>query len=198
VPGCLLIDLDGVVRLWDQSLVAEVERRHGLPAGAIHESAFGSGSRLSDAVTGRITDAEWRAHVAQQLEPWCGDEASVAVAEWAEPFGAVDADVLEVVRRARGDGWRVGLLTNATTRLVGDLERLGLIAEFDLVLNSAVLGLAKPDPELFREACRRMGVGSSDCVFVDDTAANVEAAGQAGLRAHLFTGARELAELLAD
>jgi putative hydrolase of the HAD superfamily len=202
VPGgspmhpCLLIDLDGVVRFWDSELVALVERRHGLPAGSIAAAAFEAGSALRDAVTGRITDQEWRADVASRLARLCEESASTVVAEWAEHIGSVDTDVLAVVRTARRTGWRVGLLTNATTRLADDLSTLGIADEFDVVISSADLGIAKPDPCVFQTAYRLMSVDARACVFVDDTEANVVAARQVGLDAHLFTDADSLAELL--
>jgi putative hydrolase of the HAD superfamily len=192
----LLIDLDGVVRRWDPDQVAAVERRHGLPAGSIGAAAFGAGSALQDALTGRVTDAEWRADVVRRLAPLCGTAAEAAVAEWSEYAGAVDAEVLAALRTARAAGWRVGLLTNATSRLRDDLRRLGLEHEFDAVVSSAELGLAKPDPEVFEAACRVLDVDPPECVFVDDAAANVAAAAAAGLDAHLYTASSDLAGLL--
>ncbi len=196
MPTSLLIDLDGVVRYWDPEHVAQVERRHGVPVGSVAAAAFGEDSALQQVVTGRITDEDWRADVVRRLEPLCGDSAPAVVAAWADSSGAVVPEVLSVVRRARETGWTVGLLTNATSRLGADLRLLELTDEFDVVLNSAELGVAKPDPVIFRLACERMQVAPHACVFVDDTEANVVAAARAGLDAHVFEDADALAELL--
>jgi putative hydrolase of the HAD superfamily len=107
----------------------------------------------------------------------------------------VDTEVLEVVRDVRRDH-EVALLTNATSRLHRDLAALGLLGEVDHVLNSSELGLAKPDPRVFRAACTRVRQPLSRCWFVDDTHANVAAAESIGLRAHHFTSTASLREFL--
>jgi putative hydrolase of the HAD superfamily len=192
----LLIDLDGVIRTWDPAGDAAVERHHDLPEGSIVAATFGDGSLLHEVVTGRISDEQWRGEVARRLAPLCGAAAEAVVAQWSQSAGAVDAAVLAVLRSARTAGWRVALVTNATTRLREDLSRLGLEHEFDVVVSSAELGIAKPDPDVFGAACRQLAVDPAACVFVDDTAANVAAAAAVGLDAHLYRGARSLAELL--
>lgn len=194
---CLLIDLDGVLRVWDPTCDAAVESRHGLREGSILEAAFGSGSTLLEAVTGRITDEQWRADVARRLEASCGAAAAQAVvADWSRSAGAVDAEVLAVLRAARADGWQVALLSNATTRLRDDLARLGLHDELDVVLNSSDLGACKPDHWIFEEACRLLAIDPRACVFVDDSPANVSAAADVGMDAHQYRDTRSLADLL--
>jgi putative hydrolase of the HAD superfamily len=196
VRRCLLIDLDGVLRVWDPARDVDVEQRHSLPTGSLARAAFGDAAALYAAVTGRVTDEEWRAGVAARLSDLCGPTAHRVVAEWSESPGAVDPAVLAVVRSARRSRWRVGLLTNATTRLPDDLGVLGLEGELDLVLNSSELGVAKPDPVVFEEACRRMEVHPSECAFVDDSATNVAAAAAVGLDAHHYRDPRSLAAFL--
>jgi putative hydrolase of the HAD superfamily len=196
VRRCLLIDLDDVLRVWAPERDASVERRHGMPPGSIAEAAFGEASSVRSVITGRITDAQWRADIAVRLAPLCGASAHAAVDEWSKSTGAVDPAVLEVVRTLRRRGWRVGLLTNATSRLDSDLASLGLRQELDAVINSSDLGVAKPDPEVFRLACRVMDASPEDCVFVDDRWENVSAAREVGMVAHLFEGAGALAAAL--
>jgi putative hydrolase of the HAD superfamily len=151
---------------------------------------------VHEAVTGRITDEQWRDDVERRLADTCGASAPCVVAEWSRSAGAVDAHVLAVLRSARKDGWHVSLLTNATTRLRDDLARLGLLDELDAVLNSSELGVCKPDPRAFEAACRHLGADPQDCVFVDDGPWNVAAAAAAGMDAHLHRDAHSLAELL--
>jgi putative hydrolase of the HAD superfamily len=192
----LLIDLDDVLRVWSPERDASVERRHGMPPGSMAAAAFGERSSIRSVVTGRISDAQWRADITAGLLPLCGESAEAAVAEWSESVGAVDVDVLAVLREARRTGWHVGLLTNATDRLSADLDRLGLLEELDAVINSSELGVAKPDPEVFRLACRLMDATPEECLFVDDRSENIDAARDVGLEAHLFTGARPLEKVI--
>lgn len=190
MTGAAIFDLDGVVRVWDPEIMGGAERRAGLPNGSLAAVAF-EPSLLVRVITGAISDEDWRAEIAATLEARFGAAAYVAVKEWSEPVGAVDAEVLEIVRDVRRLR-PVALLTNATSRLRSDLAALDLPTEFDHVLNSSELGLAKPDPRVFVEACARIGVEMSACWFVDDSVRNVQFAADAGLRAHHFLGAAEL------
>jgi len=77
------------------------------------------------------------------------------------------------------------LVTNATLRLHEDLCALGLTDLADHVVSSAVEGVAKPDPALYRIAAARAGVPVGRCLFVDDSRENVDAAvalGMTGVR----------------
>lgn len=146
----LLLDLDGVLRSFPP-----------LPP-EIAEIAF-EPSLLRRAVTGEITDEQWRQEVGPDFE--------------AAP-GEVITEALTLVRTARRQCF-VALLSNATTRLEADLARLGLDAEFDAIFNSARLGVAKPDPAIFRRVLAELGYATA--VFCDDAEENVAAARAAGL-----------------
>ncbi|WP_028660659.1 HAD-IA family hydrolase [Nocardioides insulae] len=63
---------------------------------------------------------------------------------------------------------------------------------------SGEVGLAKPDPAIYRIAIDRSGLRPDELLFVDDRAENVAAAAAVGLDAVRFTGAERLrAELRA-
>ena len=72
---------------------------------------------------------------------------------------------------------------------------------FDLFEDIVVSGkerLAKPDPEIFRLSARRFGRDPGEMFFIDDNAANVEAARESGWHAHHFADADTLrADLVA-
>ena len=181
----VVVDLDGVLRRWDPAVIADAEAAHGLPAGALAAAAFDP-ELLSVAMTGQISDGQWRDQVAGELAGRFGRAAAAgAVSRWSASAGEVDEEVLAVVRGLRGQ-CRVALLSNATTRLRADLDRLGLTGVLDEVFSSAELGLAKPDADVFRVVCARLGVAPSECGFVDDTAGHVRAAEAVGLVGHRY------------
>jgi putative hydrolase of the HAD superfamily len=194
VPSALILDLDGVVRIWDAAVMADAERVHGLPCGSIARVAFEPGA-LSAVITGRTTDEAWRRHVARALTDAYGPQAKSAVADWSASCGTVNVAVLDIVRAQRRV-MAVALLTNATSRLARDLAQLGLDTEFDAVFNSSEMGVAKPDPRTFEMTCAALELDHRDCLFVDDNVPNVEAAQRLGLGAHLFRSARGLAAFL--
>ena len=139
----LLIDLDGVVRLWRADDDARAEQLAGLPAGAILEAAFAD-DLLPLVTTGHITDEAWRKHVGTNLaKSFPKAKVTQAVEVWSESPGEVDSDVLSLIRACRHTT-RIVLVTNATSRLPKDLERLGLLGEFDHIVNSSEVGCFKP------------------------------------------------------
>jgi putative hydrolase of the HAD superfamily len=182
----LLIDLDGVIRTWRQQEDPAAEAGFGLPAGAIRRAAFAP-ERLLPVITGQIPDPVWRAQIRAELtRSFPEADAAGAVSWWSSPHGEVDAAVVELLRVCRRRA-AVVLVTNATSRLPDDLRQLGITALFDHVVNSSVVGAAKPDPIIFSAALAAAGVAVADALFVDDTPGHVEAARRQGLAGYHFT-----------
>jgi len=185
----LLVDLDGVLRRWDPVVIAATEKKYGLAPGELLDTAF-EWPRLRAAVTGAVRHEDWMAEIAEVLAPKVGgiDVARAAVSEWQAYRGEVDHDVLALVREVRAAGLPVGLATNATDRLDGDLATLGLTGEVDTVVNSSVLGIHKPAPEFFTAAVEAVGVPAGLVLFVDDDDRAVRGARASGLLAYRWTG----------
>ena len=181
----VLTDLDGVIRRWPDSLLDSVEDTYGLARGSLARAAFDK-TVLSDAITGRVTDSEWRKRVvgrlASQTDP---ATAAAAVAAWSSSPGVVDTAALRVLQTARSVA-ALGLVTNATTRLDDDLSRLGLDDAFDCIVNSSDIGCAKPSRCFFEHAAQRCGCDRTEVIFVDDRAENVDAAIEFGYRGHRY------------
>jgi putative hydrolase of the HAD superfamily len=140
----VLCDIDGVLRKWPS--VHDLEQAHGLSAGALAAAAFAP-ARLLPAITGQVTDDQWRSAVVTDLAESGGsmDRAHAAVAAWSALVSAVDREVVALLAQAR-EAVPVVLVSNATTRLEEDLERQGLANLADIVVNTAHIGVAKPDP----------------------------------------------------
>lgn len=203
--GALLCDVDGVLRHWDPDLAPTLEREHGLPPGTIAATAFAP-ARLEPAITGRVSDAEWRAEVTEELAARCGSPTTArqVMAAWGDPLASrVDTDVLRLLAAVRARV-PVALVSNGSTRLEDDLDLLGVTRAVDglVVVNSARVGTAKPHAAIYHHAAARLGVPVERCLFVDDTAGHVAAACALGMRGHHYLGVdglrRELAAALPD
>ncbi|MGC4853283.1 HAD family hydrolase [Micromonospora sp. DT4] len=194
----LLLDFDGVLRRWDPAVAADVEREYGLSEGVLTEIAMQWG-RLRPVLTGQVSHADWVSSVADALaEPAGGpDRARAAVEQWQRYRGEVDNEVLDFVREVRAAGISVGLGTNATDLLDADLAALGLVGEFDVVVNSSTLGVHKPAPEYFQAACQALATPPARVLFVDDEDWAVRGARAAGLSAHRWGGHADLRYLRA-
>ncbi len=193
----VLTDFDGVVRHWPSAVTASIEDRHGMKRGSLARTAFDP-SILDDAITGQMTDSEWRSEVARRLgaetDP---DTARSAVAAWSTSRGVVDQAALQVLQAAQCVA-ALGLVTNATTRLDDDLARLGLTEAFDFVVNSSAVGCAKPSRCFYEHAARRCGCERGAVLFVDDRPEKVEAAIDFGFHGHVHRDAATLERCLRD
>jgi HAD superfamily hydrolase (TIGR01509 family) len=69
---------------------------------------------------------------------------------------------------------------------------------FKTIVVSGVEKIAKPDRRIYDMTLDRMGARAAETLFIDDSAANIAGAAQAGLATHLFTGPEKLTEALAD
>jgi len=81
-------------------------------------------------------------------------------------------------------GRRLGIISNGEAgQQQRKLEALGIGDRFDPVIVSAEIGLAKPDPAIFRYACRLAAAEPEACLFVgDQLAGDARAAAAVGLR----------------
>ncbi|MER5333928.1 HAD-IA family hydrolase [Micromonospora sp. NPDC002717] len=188
----LLVDFDGVLRRWDPAVAAGVEREYGLSEGVLTEIAMQWG-RLQPVLTGQVSHADWMTSVADALAGPAGgpERARAAVEQWQRYRGEVDTEVLDFVRGVRAGGLPVGLATNATDLLDDDLAALGLVGEFDAVVNSYRLGVNKPAKEYFQAACRAVATPPDRVLFVDDEDWSVRGARAAGLSALRWSGRPE-------
>ena len=98
-----------------------------------------------------------------------------------------NAELIAFMRELRDRGLRMAMLTNNVREWephwrskLPDIDDI-----FELVVDSAFVGMRKPEPEIYHLTLERMGGGLTpeDCVFLDDLEPNVEAARALGMRA---------------
>jgi len=179
----VVFDFDGVIRAWPRPAVTEIEGNARLPRGSIARIAFGS-AVLPDALLGRASRREWHADVARRAEASFGARGREAADRWSRLEGTVDPAMLELVGRVR-ERLPVALLSNADRGLRDELDATGVARAFDVIVISAEIGIAKPDPRTFLRTAELLGSQPSACLVVDDAQANVDAAvtlGFVGLR----------------
>ena len=140
---------------------------------------------------GEISEAEFRARIERHLE----DGFDLARLRTLY-FERIDPNraMIDFVREARDRGVRTALLTN-NVREWEPLWRAKLpeIDElFEIVVDSAFVGLRKPDHAIFELTLERLGgVAPERCVFVDDLDVNCEAARGLGMAAVRFEDAEQ-------
>jgi len=93
----------------------------------------------------------------------------------------------ELLRKLRKRGSRLAVVSNFDVRLFSVLQELGIAQFFDEILVSSRCRTAKPEPEIFRLACRQVGCEADQAMHVGDSPVeDVQGARRAGLRAVLY------------
>ena len=195
----LVLDIDGVVSLgqpgsaqpWYATLQADWGFDHDEMARDFFRGEF------MEVLRGRL---DLYAALLPYLETkGLAERAEEFVAYWFEKDAIIDRDVL-----ALADAWRTrtgGRCFAASNqehhRIAYLRDAVGLGRHFDELIYSAALGVCKPDRVFFTNAQARMGVQAAQSIlFVDDAAANVDAARACGWRAMLYRGPESLARAL--
>jgi epoxide hydrolase-like predicted phosphatase len=150
--------------------------------------------------TGKLSEAEFfgrlcRRHAAAGNPPVDPERARKLVfAERAEASAAM----VDTVRQLREAGYRTALLTNNAREWEPMWRSLIPVDElFDVVVDSSVVGLRKPDPRIYELTCERLGLRPDECIFVDDLQCNVDAAAALGIEVVHCTNPTEAADVVA-
>ena len=99
------------------------------------------------------------------------------------------SDTWDFIHELKAAGYSIYLLSNASTRFAEVAKQYySILNEFDGIVFSAPLKLAKPDPAIYRYLFDTYQLKPEECFFLDDLAENI-AAGQAlGMNGIVFTG----------
>jgi HAD superfamily hydrolase (TIGR01509 family) len=124
---------------------------------------------LAPARAPRVLDALWTAHRTRNF------------------WSLVPDGLSEALGRARAIGVLVAVVSNSEGILESILEEQGILRAFDLVVDSGLVGVEKPDPNIFRVVLDRFGVPPARALHLGDTyATDVIGARAAGLRVALI------------
>ncbi len=77
-------------------------------------------------------------------------------------------DTHDTLERLRSAGLRLGVVSNSDGRVAEALEAAGLRRYFDVVVDSTLAGVEKPDPAIFRAALEVLDVPPAEALYVGD------------------------------
>ncbi len=75
---------------------------------------------------------------------------------------------VEALERLKSAGLKLAIVSNADGRVEADAKRFGIAQYFDVIIDSHVVGIEKPDPRIFHLALSRLGVGAEEAMFTGD------------------------------
>jgi putative hydrolase of the HAD superfamily len=180
----VILDFGGVICFhpdqarWDRAAAAA-----GMPVPEFYDAMW---AHRLEYDAGRLEPEEyWRAVMGARFKP---EMLPLLVRREIELWDNYDQRVLDWTRRLRGAGYRTAILSNLP-RVLGEALRAtpGFLDPFDHVTFSYELKSVKPEPEIYLDAIRGVGVPAAEALFVDDKIQNIEGARKVGLAAELFT-----------
>ncbi|MGB0121223.1 MAG: HAD family phosphatase [Solirubrobacterales bacterium] len=167
-------------------------------ATAMREATEKTGSNpLFELECGRITEAEFDDQLADALEPELGHRPDIRKFG-LEIFGTLQPNpgMIDLIREVLRDGLRASLLTNNVKEWEPLWREMLPVDElFETVVDSAFVGLRKPDPKIYELTLMRIELAPEACIFIDDMKINCDAASELGIHAVHF---RETAQARAE
>jgi 2-haloacid dehalogenase len=129
---------------------------------------------------------DWDEAVALLVGQYPDHETSIRAFHdrWHETVSGVIEDNVALLQRLRQAGVPTYCITNFSgPKFVEAQKRFPFLASFDGVVVSGDERVLKPDPAIYELLLSRYGLVAGDCIFIDDSAANVEGARKIGMHA---------------
>jgi putative hydrolase of the HAD superfamily len=194
----VISDFGGVLTTPLLHAFTAMDAQNGIDRGAMGRALARVAERdgahpLFELECGRMTEADFLGRLSAALEEDLG--RPVPLQTFAERYFAElrpNHEMLAFLAALRDGGLRIALLTNNVREWEPRWRAMLPVDElFEVVVDSAFVGMRKPDPAIYELTCERLGVGPERCLFVDDVEANCAAAARLGMRAVRFRDNRQ-------
>jgi putative hydrolase of the HAD superfamily len=104
-----------------------------------------------------------------------------------------DPQMVAWQQQLKQHGLRTAILSNMGNTVLANIEReFQWIDNFDVLVWSYQLGIAKPDPAIYGHTLDKLGAAPGETLFIDDKRVNIDAARALGMRAIEFTTVEKL------
>lgn len=182
----VIFDLGGVVLPSPIDAFREYEQREDLPHRFISEIIVNSGDHgaWSQLERGELTLEEF----ATAFEAECTAAGGAVRADdmfgVLQGSGSAHPEMLTAIAQIRVAGLKTAALTNNWVAAdgVGMQDRMPVLAGlFDLIIESSIVGLRKPDPRIYELVCAQLDVEPAATIFLDDLGVNLKPARAMGM-----------------
>jgi putative hydrolase of the HAD superfamily len=188
VIKAIISDFGGVLTTPLFGGFAKVMEAQGLPIEALGHAMVRATERhgenpLFDFERGHMTEAEFFDLLGGALEQEVGRQ--VPLQDFAEHYFShlsPNHELIDHLRRLRDEcGLRLALLTNNVKEWEPRWRSMLPDDLFELVVDSAFVGMRKPEPGIYELTLERLGLPGEACAFIDDLAVNCDAAREHGI-----------------
>jgi FMN phosphatase YigB (HAD superfamily)/DNA-binding XRE family transcriptional regulator len=113
-----------------------------------------------------------------------GEKLNSKNLDWTEYYMKAVEPIEETVQLVNwvSEHYQIGLLSNIMPGFIDEMLKRGLLpnVNYDAVIDSSKTGYIKPEEEIYKKAQEASGANSEEILFIDDSRANIMAAGQMG------------------
>jgi putative hydrolase of the HAD superfamily len=198
-PKALLFDFGGTLAFLDYDLLAREFSRdfRKLDALALEHAEYQGRAAIDRHLMNGATDV-----IAAYTEFFSGWMLAAGIpAEEIPAYGehfrrlhgeaslwrVVRPGTMEALERLKAAGLKLAIVSNAEGQIESDARRYGLFPFFDVIIDSHVVGVAKPDPRIFHIALELLGVAPEEARFAGDIfSVDILGARAAGIEAALI------------
>jgi putative hydrolase of the HAD superfamily len=195
-PRGLLLDFGSVISVSVFERHRETEAALGLRAGCL--GWLGPIAPETDALwqamqRDELTERDYWARRAAELgaavgEPGWDVQTMMLRVRQTDPAAVVRPEMRQLIAAARARGLRLGILSNELELFYGAefLGRMGIVDDFNAVVDATHTGVLKPDPRAYAQAIGQLRLAADEILFVDDQFRNIAGAVKAGLQTQFF------------
>ncbi|HEV3054654.1 MAG TPA: HAD family phosphatase [Solirubrobacteraceae bacterium] len=148
----------------------------------------GGANPIFELETGRMSEAEFLESLGVELAEQLG--RPVEMSGFGEHFFErlhANERMIEYMRELRARGYKLAICTNNVREWEARWRAMLPVDEiFDVVVDSAFVGMRKPEPEIYRLTLDRLGVAAADSLLIDDVELNCQGARDVGIAAVWF------------
>lgn len=198
----VIFDLGGVVLGSPLHAIARFEKQHGIEHNTINRHVASSAPHgawhvmeRGEIALGAEFFQRFDAELAAAGAPISSELMFEEIGKETQPRPVM----LAAIERLKQGGLRVAALTNnwnderagneqpgsvsadKSERPESAFKRSDLHARFELVIESSLVGLRKPDPRIYELTCERLGIAPGQAAFLDDIGANLKSARALGM-----------------
>jgi epoxide hydrolase-like predicted phosphatase len=184
--GVLTTPLERSFRIWSEESDVPLE---ALGAALAKEAERSGAHPLHELERGRLTEKQFLGALTEHLSEAMG--RPVDMSRFGEAYFEhldVNEELLDRLRAWHGDGLRMALCTNNVREWEARWRAMIPVDDlFETVVDSAFVGVRKPDREIYEIVLERLGdVPAEACVFLDDFEVNCDGARAVGMAAVRF------------
>ena len=178
----ILFDFDGVLtvdKTGSRSVLNYISKTTGIPFDTLKTEYYKYNERL---LNGQLTHKEMWGDFCESLRH--DIEYSVLIDSFRHT--PLDSEMLDLIKELKAD-YKIGMITdNKCDRINEILSYYKLIDLFDTVSVSAEYKSGKESAYIFTQTSEKLAITPNGCIFIDNTAKNLIAAKQIGMKTILF------------